>query len=454
MSILKLLDSRAARVLLVSGGYIAAIGILCALSEGAWYYLYRMLSFWIEIPPDIAFGMGIAVLLLYGISRWRTAAQEGVLRRVDASSLLLFIGSGIFIGVCLLENERQLRGPMLLAISAVLYTGGVLVYGELVCRLRLGTLLSGLAWVGFFKRFPPARGIGFRMLFLLAVSWLCLLMTLPLGHDHQSGTLVTALFTVVIAVLTALARRLCALSAEYEAASADKLRAERFKTELITNVSHDIRTPMTSLISYVDLLRRLPIQNEDFWQYTEVLEAKAARLNALIDDLMQASKAGTGNLPVTLEAVPLPEIVGQIAGELDELFAARGLELILRVPEEMPPAFADSAHLWRVLENLFGNAAKYAMPGTRVFAELSETEDGLVVALKNTSEAMLTLAADELTEQFIRGDRARRTEGSGLGLYIAKSLTELMGGRLSVAVSGDLFTAEVRLSVSKMGLKQ
>ena len=234
------------------------------------------------------------------------------------------------------------------------------------------------------------------------------------------------------------------LSKKFEEANEEKLRAERFKAELITNVSHDIRTPLTSIISYVDLLKPLPIENAQFHEYVDVLERKSARLKTLISDLMEASKACTGNLPVKPEELDLGEILGQIAGEFDDSFTCHELTLVLRLPEEPVLVRADAAHLWRVLENLFGNAAKYALPGTRVFAEVVQRDGHVSFMLKNTSQAPIDPDDDALLmEQFIRGDRARNTEGSGLGLYIAKSLMELMGGRLEIEANGDLFGAEV-----------
>jgi len=235
------------------------------------------------------------------------------------------------------------------------------------------------------------------------------------------------------------------LSKDFEAANEEKLRAERFKAELITNVSHDIRTPLTSIISYVDLLKALPVEHDKFQEYIAVLDKKSARLSTLISDLMEASKAGTGNLPVHIEEIDLAEIAGQIAGEFDDGFARRGLTLVLRLPEQPVLVRADPAHLWRVLENLFGNAAKHALQGTRVFAELNQCDEQIVFSLKNTSQNPIDLNDDALMEQFIRGDRARNTEGSGLGLYIAKSLMERMGGQLAIEVDGDLFTAKLAL---------
>ena len=287
------------------------------------------------------------------------------------------------------------------------------------------------------------------MAMLLCLNLFLLLVLCPLVlQAYGPGEvfillLVLILPTIMIAVLTYFCRFILSLSEEYEMANAEKIRSERFKVELITNVSHDIRSPLTTIINYVDFLKTLPIENSDFTEYVGVLDSKSSRLKVLIDDLMEASKASTGNLSLEKKEIDLVEIIGQIAGEFDDKFAERDLALVFPQPTEPLIANADSRHLWRVLENLFGNAAKYALQGTRVFAELSQRGGKPVFVLKNTSQEPLDLCGDELVEQFIRGDRARQTEGNGLGLYIAKSLMDLMGGQLFIRTNGDLFEAEL-----------
>jgi signal transduction histidine kinase len=195
----------------------------------------------------------------------------------------------------------------------------------------------------------------------------------------------------------------------------------------------------------VDLLKGLPVETPEFGEYVGVLEKKSGRLKTLVDDLMEASKATTGNVNVEMKAVNLSEIAGQIAGEFDQPFAERGLTLVFPQADQAVFVQADSRHLWRVLENLFGNVVKYALPQTRVFADILLVEgDNIRFTLKNTSREPLDVSGESLTEQFIRGDRARKTEGSGLGLYIAKSLMELMGGDLTIRTTGDLFEANLK----------
>ncbi|MCL2403778.1 MAG: HAMP domain-containing histidine kinase [Coriobacteriia bacterium] len=237
----------------------------------------------------------------------------------------------------------------------------------------------------------------------------------------------------------------------YEEANQDKIRAERFKSELITNVSHDIQTPLTSIINYSGLLKSLSRDDKDFDKkfedYTEVLDRKSARLKTLTSDLIEASKAATGNTAVYMQSANLTEVIWQVAGEFDEQFSEKNLSFVLIPSDVQFVASVDPRHLWRILENLFSNMAKYSLEGTRVFAELEQVQEGVVrLSLKNISAEPLTQTGDELTEQFMRGDKSRYTEGSGLGLYIAKSLTELMDGKLAVQVSGDQFEVNLWLN--------
>ena len=222
------------------------------------------------------------------------------------------------------------------------------------------------------------------------------------------------------------------------------MKNERLKTDLITNVSHDIKTPLTSIINYVDILKRFNIEDPQIQGYLDILEAKAQRLKTLTEDVVEASKVSSGNITLEYMDVNLAEMIQQTEGEFEEKFTARSLSIVTNLPEEPAVIHVDGRRLWRVLENVFGNAAKYAMPGTRVYADLRLGEDTVDFSLKNVSEQQLNISADELTERFIRGDISRSTEGSGLGLSIAKSLVEMQGGRFELYLDGDLFRVNIR----------
>lgn len=227
------------------------------------------------------------------------------------------------------------------------------------------------------------------------------------------------------------------------------LKNERLKTDLITNVSHDIKTPLTSIINYVDLLKREDIQDEKIRGYINILEDKSQRLKHLTEDLVEVSKVSSGNIVLNMTNLNFVELIYQTAGEFSEKFADSRLELITKVPEQPVVIYADSRRIWRVVENLYNNVAKYAMPGTRVYADLTVEDDMAVFSLKNISAQPLNIRAEELTERFIRGDVSRSTEGSGLGLSIARSLVEAQKGEFSIYLDGDLFKATVRFSLRK-----
>lgn len=224
-----------------------------------------------------------------------------------------------------------------------------------------------------------------------------------------------------------------------DAAVENSLKNERMKTELITNVSHDIKTPLTSIINYVDLLKRENFTDPKICGYLDILEAKAQRLKVLTEDVVEASKASSGTLTLEMTDLNFSELLHQVMGEFEERFEEKNLTLMVHFADEPMIVHADGQRLWRVLENIFGNVVKYALEGTRVYVQTTPEKGRVVFSLKNISAQPLNISADELTERFIRGDVSRNTEGSGLGLSIAKSLTELQGGEFRLYLDGDLF---------------
>ena len=227
----------------------------------------------------------------------------------------------------------------------------------------------------------------------------------------------------------------------------ERVKSERMKAELITNVSHDIKTPLTSIVNYVDLLKKEPSANERSAEYLEVLDRQSQRLKKLTEDLVEASKASTGNIAVHAERTDLNVLLEQAAGEFSDRFTDRRLETVRTTAPEQPHILADGQLLWRVFSNLLSNIYKYAMEGTRVYLSTAVQGGSAVVTFRNISGEALNVSGAELTERFVRGDRARSGEGSGLGLSIARSLTELMGGTFTVTVDGDLFKVELRFPV-------
>ena len=224
-----------------------------------------------------------------------------------------------------------------------------------------------------------------------------------------------------------------------DAAVEKSLKDERLKTELITNVSHDLKTPLTSIINYVDLLKRKNFTDQEVLKYLDILDSKSHRLKSLTEDVVEASKASTGNLSLEMSDLNFVEMLYQVMGEFEERLEDRHLTLMTHFPDTPAMIFADGRRMWRVLENLFGNVLKYAMENTRVYAEVLLKNNQIIFTLKNISAQPLNIPVEELTERFIRGDVARNTEGSGLGLSIAQSLTQLQGGTFNLYLDGDLF---------------
>jgi len=469
-------------------GYIAAVAIARSESHTFDVILGSAFGEWFRFGSP--FGLFLLVLSvgLLLASVWHTkraGKQEEVIfrlfRSVDFCLLAFFALYSVAYLLLTAHSDWAEFASFFLPLLA--YTVVILAVTELVARLRDKELMQTLYWVRFFRIHPIWRPLGLLFALLLVGNLLMFLLLTPevamlfgvsasfqlrairpfvdtiwwvesnVTHTMavervwwtDLGTAPLVLSALALMALTYFVIVLLGLADKYDEINAEKVRAERLKSELITNVSHDIKTPLTSIINYVDLLKTTPLADESM-EYVAILDQKSLRLKVLIEDLMEASKAGTGNLRVELQPVNLAELIGQIAGEFDEQLARRDLTLVLRGTDEPVFAQADNRHLWRTLENLFANTAKYALFGTRIFAELTRRDGEVRFTLKNTSTAPIELSGDALTEQFIRGDRAREGEGSGLGLYIAKSLVELMDGEFVIRISGDLFEVEIVLA--------
>lgn len=228
-----------------------------------------------------------------------------------------------------------------------------------------------------------------------------------------------------------------------QAALHEQVKSERMKADLITNVSHDLKTPLTSIINYVDLMKKERMDNPRVEKYLEILDQKSQRLKQLTEDLVEASRASSGNVVLDMKKLDFKELLMQTSGEFEEKFDARGLKLMMKLPDHPVYVEADGRRLWRVIENLYRNVEKYAMPYTRVYLDVLCDDGTVAMSMKNISEQPLNISVEELTERFTRGDESRTTEGSGLGLSIAKDLTELQHGSFEIFLDGDLFKVVV-----------
>ena len=304
------------------------------------------------------------------------------------------------------------------------------------CALGGGLLLAILSQSGFWMLFFLAAGVAMVLYGANVFGTLLDATKRMRGGDLE----IKVDDKLMLGTFRDFAAELNGLSDVVQVAAQKQMRSERMRTELITNVSHDIKTPLTSIINYVDLLQK-PHSQEDGEKYLEVLSRQSARMKRLIDDLIELSKASTGNIPVELTKIDAVEAVNQALGEFTDKLKAAELTPLFRQPEEPLYIHADGRLLWRAMSNLLSNAVKYAQPGTRLYIDMVAVDKKVCISLKNISRDPLNISAEELMERFVRGEASRNQEGSGLGLNIAQSMMELQHGALELLVDGDLFKA-------------
>lgn len=450
----------------------AILAIICVI-----YIIYSLndLTFWDKIP------YGIYLLLMFCLIGGGCAAFAGVVTSFSSLKtvlciclwLIFFI---VFFGVVTIESTiARIKAKKFWRYTVCYYVWRVCTYpfkkikeyftsdrdlfkkllvaGIVLSVLFLASVLIAAAMaVDFYSEGP---------IFLWALVALIILWLVVFFVAYQFKTLYEGTARIreggidepipldkLKGLFKKHAENINTLGEGIDAAVQERIRSERFKTELITNVSHDIKTPLTSIINYVDLIKKEDVKDETMLEYVDVLDRQSARLKKLIEDLMEASKASTGNVEVNLEECDVSVILGQAIGEFEDKMTAKELIPIVTYPENPINIKADGRHLWRVFDNLLNNICKYALPGTRVYINVVESEEGssVDVVFKNISSTQLNISSDELMERFVRGDSSRNTEGSGLGLSIAKSLTELMNGELLLDVDGDLFKATLRFT--------
>ncbi|MEG0765904.1 MAG: HAMP domain-containing sensor histidine kinase, partial [Pseudoflavonifractor sp.] len=353
----------------------------------------------------------------------------------------------VLLSVCVrIKAHRFWRSCLLWRLCAKLWQGCKTIFGNwsmtgravlIFCLYLAGSLLTGFTLIFFL----PYQCIVLYALCRWVIQWraICSGTAAILGGDADYKIPTDHMYPD----LERHAAQLNDLGSAVGSAVDQRMKSERFKAELITNVSHDLKTPLTSIINYVDLLKKIPLENSTADEYIEVLDRKSQRLKKLTEDLVEASKASTGALTVSRERLGMTQLVGQALGEYEEKFAAKNLQVIANLPPDDLYVLADGRHLWRVIDNLFSNCAKYAMGGTRLYLELTRWDGNITFSVKNISSQALNVPPEQLMERFVRGEEARSTEGSGLGLSIARSLTELQGGTFRLAIDGDLFKATI-----------
>ena len=397
-----------------------------------------------ESLPDL-WAVGILVLLVLALPFFFTLVYSALVVQKEKRQLLSSTIIAWLLGKVLLPVLRFIGSGLARFAGMVPFAWrtavGVPVIGLLILFLTIGAYAEG----GVFPLLLMVACLGVYALCLYAAYAIRVLQRS--GEELSRGNLSYKTDTRRLhSVFREQAENLNAIGEGMEAAVAEKMKSEHFKTELITNVSHDIKTPLTSIINYADLLSKEELSGKAR-EYTEILLRQSARLKKLTEDLVEASKATTGNLPCNPERLSVCQIVRQSLGEYEERLEAAGLQVRETIPEDDLYAMVDGRLLWRVLENLYSNATKYALSGTRVYIVVTEDDGRVCVSMKNISREPLTVDGEELTERFVKGDASRSSEGSGLGLNIARSLVELQHGTFRVTCDGDLFRCDISFAV-------
>ncbi|MBR6665558.1 MAG: HAMP domain-containing histidine kinase [Lachnospiraceae bacterium] len=389
--------------------------------------------------------VAIAIIAIFGgLALYSHACEEGVVKR----SILYALWHRF-------EKVFAFFGEILHKIPLIWKTA-IIVLGL--------TLAELLAWIYVKGKIPTNYSL-YRMLICLFAAWIITRVVLipflfyrlqqmfllkKAGEELARGN---SDYKVDVEGLHGDIRRhaenLNRISEGVATAVNERMKSEHLKTELITNVSHDIKTPLTSIINYSDLICKEETDNEKIKEYSEVLYRQAGRLKKLLEDLMEAAKASTGNVEVSLQTCDIGVLLEQAVGEFEQRLSEKQLTPVVKKPEEEIQIMADSRLLWRVFDNLLTNICKYSQSGTRVYLTVERKENKVHIFFKNISEYALDISEEELMERFVRGDRSRHTEGNGLGLGIAKSLVELQGGTLEISVDGDLFKVLVTLSLQE-----
>ena len=461
------------------------------------YNMYKPVSAYL-VPAVTIMAVLMALVLLFAfLAAGHAEGVEGIhLLWIDSVPWELFAAVtafGVFTAgaasSAIIEVRYTELRLTLLAIIAVMMAGSLIIYAFLMSTARRlkghvfrqnSWICRGLAWCRKFVNMIPAV---WRTA-LIVTAWMIIRVICLVFHTEPEAvfimflTDIAAFVYVIIAAFSGRelllagekltggepdyrindekmklmigpmrmhARSLNEIGGGMQIALEKEIRSERMKTELITNVSHDIKTPLTSIINYVDLLQKEHTDEQEK-EYLEVLARQSAKLKRLTEDIVEASKASTGNISADIAPAGVREILDQSAAEYQEKLEQGDLHLITNIADEDLRVMADGRLLWRIMSNLFSNVIKYAMPSTRVYLDARRDEHGMVrISMKNISRDPLNISADELTERFVRGDESRHTEGSGLGLNIARSLAEIQKGKLEITVDGDLFRADILL---------
>ena len=399
--------------------FLVEMGLIQLMNDVLWYAL----------PDEVCYALVIAVVIILGICYLLDLAIRLKMGRLWEYTLVFIVFRGVWRGL-------RVLGKLLLKVPTVWLT--VITY-IVVCILEglLNVLDGGYYYPEVWFLWFLEKLVLFGVVLYIALTCKRLLRaSRELAEGHEEYRVDTK---YMFGDFREQGENLNSLGQGISKAVAERLKSERLKTELITNVSHDLKTPLTSIINYAELIRHEETENARITEYSEVLLRQSDRLRKLLENLVEASKATTGNLEVQLTPCEAGVLLTQAVGEYQQRMEEKSLELRVSQPEEPVRILADGRHLWRVFDNLLSNICKYAQENTRVYLTLEQKEDSVFIVFRNMSKYALNISPEELEERFVRGDRSRHMEGNGLGLSIAKNLTELQNGKMDIVVDGDLF---------------
>lgn len=410
----------------------AVLALWDSIGYGVIEFLMGSIAFGtIELIWGTVFAMEFATRLKLG-KFWENTITFRILKLIGR-----IIKKIIKLALTLLEHMPYVFSPLVIfGVYCVLEGFAVVFILIMVFDGRIEALL--LCW--FIEKII--------MLALVSVYALTTAKICEAGEALAEGNLTYKLDTSkMILDLKAHGDNLNSIAKGINAAVEERMKSERLKTELITNVSHDIKTPLTSIINYSDLIANEPEGSENIKEYAEVLNRHSMRLKKLIDDLMEASKAATGNLEVNLQSCEVGVMLAQTIGEYDEKFSEKGLTVIAKQPDEAVKISGDSRHMWRIFDNLMNNIYKYAQENSRVYLTVEKEEEYVKIIFRNMSKYEIDVSSEELMERFTRGDKSRHMDGNGLGLSIASSLANLQNGTMEIVTDGDLFKVILRFPI-------
>ncbi len=424
---------------------IAAIALCFApIMKFLPYYYRDKISFNASVVYVI-FSVIIAVGTLIGLLFITMFAKRIKRHEVIKHTLIFRILNWIFLKVKKFYNGLKSRINYVFDRSP-LTMRLVLIFGAYALLIFISVLLFLAGEAGVLLGFMGIVGVNVVAVYFVLKTLKTFTVIRDGAERIRSGELTYNLPEQGIPELKQLSATINKIADGLKNAVGSQVKAERMKAELITNVSHDLKTPLTSIITYVDLLKNEGLQSENAEKYLGIIDSKSQRLKSLTEDLFEAAKATSGNLSVNFEKINVASLINQGLGELSDKIEASGLTFKTNLPTDNVLVNADGRLLWRVIENLLSNVFKYALPNSRVYIDVIPANDDTVnIIVKNISAYELNIDADELMERFKRGDASRHSEGSGLGLSIAKSLTELQGGSFSLNIDGDLFKATIEL---------